>query len=189
MRIVVVNNSSDALSYVSGLIAVPANSSLSVPAGLWVRMYADAQFLVDLRNSNLVINDGATNFRYPASEDYVKYAIANLKFTPVRKDFSYSTTQTNAVIWTPTSGKKFVVTDVIMNIRNSTLGALTLTIFDESNASGNILHKATYESGSNVDVISNLVTAFFSSDLNRSLKITTSGGLMISGTIWGYETE
>lgn len=189
MRIVIVNNSSDALSYVSGLVAVSANSTLTVPAGLWTRLYSDTQFLIDLRNSNLIINDGASNFRYPASEDYVKYAIANLQFTPVRKDFSFSSAQTNTIIWTPASGKKFVVTDLIMNVRNSTLGALTLTIFDETNATGNILHKATYESGSNVDVISNLVTAFFSSDLNRSLKITTSGGLMVSGTVGGYETE
>lgn len=177
------------MSYLSGLVVISANSSANVPAGLWTRLYSDAQFLIDLRNSNLIVNDGATNFRYPASEDYVKYAIANLQFTPVRKDFSYSSTQTNTVIWTPASGKKFVVTDVIMNIRNSALSALNLAVFDDTNSTGNILHKATYESGANVDVISNLITPFVSSNLNQSLKITTSGGLMVSGTIWGYETE
>lgn len=189
MKIVLVNNSSDTFSYVSGLIVVPANSSSNVAPGLWTRMYADAQFLTDLRNNNLIINDGATNFRYPESESWVKYSIMNFEATPVRKDFSYSTAQTNTIIWTPASGKKFVVTDIVMNVRNSTLGALTLAIFDDTNAAGNSLHKATYESGANTDVISNLGTPFVSNALNQSLKITTSGGLTISGTVWGYETE
>jgi len=189
MKIILVNNSSDTFSYLSGSVIAPANGSIDVPSGLWKRLYADLTFLNDLRNSNLVVNDGVSNFRFPNSEDLIKYALASLKFDSVRKDFTYSTTQTNAVIWTPTSGKKFIVTDFALNIRNSSLGALSVSIFDDSNATGNFLYKANFESGANYDAVSNLVTEFVSSAINKSLKITTSGALMISGTIQGYETE
>ena len=189
MKIVLLNNSSDNWSYLSGLVVVPANGSLDVPPGLWERMYADLGFLADLRNSNLKVSDGVTTYAYPQTEEVIRYALDRIDFSPIKKDFSYSTTQTNAVIWTPTSGKKFIVTDYSMNIRNSTLGALTVTIFDETNAAGNILYKATFESGANYDNICNFVTPFVSGALNRSLKITTSGGLTISGSIQGYETE
>ncbi len=189
MKIIIQNPSSDDLSYVSGLITVAAGGSLDVPMGYWLRLYSDAQFLTDLRNSNLLISDGATIYRYPASENYIKEAITRAQFTPVRKDFSYSSTQTNTVIWTPASGKKYVVTDLVMNIRNNTLGAITVTIFDETNSVGNILYKANFEAGSNFDTAANFITSFVSSAVNRSLKITTTGGLMISGTFQGYETE
>src|SRR5690349_20985840 len=117
MKIVILNSSSDSLSYVSGLVAIPANGSLDVPQGLWKRMYSDLTFITDLRNSNLIINDGVTSYRYPNSEELIKYAIDRIDFSPVRKDFTYSTTQTNTVLWTPASGKKFVITDYSINIR------------------------------------------------------------------------
>ncbi len=189
MKLVIQNTSSDALSYVGGLVSVPANSSQEVASGYWVRLYSDLQFLTDLRNSNLILSDGVSSYRYPNSENYITTIIENLKFDAVRKDFSYSTAQTNTVIWTPASGKKYVVTDLTMNIRNNTLGAITVTIFDDTNASGNILYKANFEAGSNFDTASNFITSFVSSGINKSLKITTSGALMISGTFQGYETE
>lgn len=189
MKIIIQNPSSDALSYLSGSVAVAAGGSLDVPMGFWLRLYADAQFLTDLRNSNLIISDGATLHRYPNSEVHIKEAIALGKFDAVRKDFSFSSTQTNTVIWAPASGKKYVITDLVMNIRNNTLGAITVTIFDETNAVGNVLYKANFEAGSNFDTAANFITSFVSSNINRSLKITTSGGLMISGTFQGYETE
>lgn len=177
------------MSYVSGLVTVAAGGSLDVPMGYWLRLYSDTQFLTDLRNSNLLISDGATVYRFPNSEAHIKEAIASAKFDAVRKDFTFSTTQTNTIIWTPASGKKYVVTDLVMNIRNNTLGAITVTIFDETNAVGNILYKANFEAGSNFDTAANFITSFVSGAVNRSLKITTTGGLMISGTFQGYETE
>lgn len=189
MKIIVNNPSSDGLSYVGGLVLVPAESSFEVPSGFWTRLYSDVQFVTDLRNSNLIINDGVTNYRYPESEIKVRDLIDRLEFTPVRKDFTFTNTQTNTIIWTPATGKKYVVTDLSMNIRNSTLGALTVTLFDDTNGVGNILYKANFEAGSNFDSISNFITSFVSGAINRSLKITTSGNLMISGTLQGYETE
>ena len=189
MKLIIVNTSSDVLSYVGGLVSVSSYGSLDVAPGLWVRLYDDLTFLADLRNSNIIINDGVTSYRYPQTEDVVRDAIDRVNFTPVKKDFTYSTTQTNAVIWAPTSGKKFVVTDYTINIRNNTLGAITLTIFDETNSAGNILYKANFEAGTNYDNVCNFVTPFLSGALNRNLKITTSGALLISGFIQGYETE
>lgn len=189
MKLIINNPSSDSISYAGGLVVVNAGSSLDVAQGFWKRLYSDTQFLTDLRNSNLIIEDGVSSFRYPASEEHAKNAILSIKFPEIRKDFSFTTSQTNTVLWTPVSGKKYVITDYSLNIRNSTLGAITITIFDETNASGNILYKANFESGVNYDAISNLVTAFVSGAINCSLKITTSGSLIISGTFHGYETE
>ena len=189
MKLIIINSSSDALSYVSGLVAIPAYGTLDVPPGLWIRMYDDLTFLTDLRNSNIIISDGVTSYRYPETEIVLRYALSRINYTSIKKDFSFSSTQTNTVLWTPASGKKFIVTDYTLNIRNSTLGALTVTIFDETNSSGNVLYKANFEAGTNYDNVCNFVTPFISSALNRSLKITTSGNLMISGSIQGYETE
>lgn len=189
MQLTIVNPGSDALSFVSGAIAVPAYSSTNVPTGYWIRLYSDVQFLINLRNGNIALNDGATTFKLPDSEDFMKEMLDRLTFDPVRKDFSYTSTQTNAAIWAPASGKKFVITDYNLNIRNNTLGALTVAIFDDTNASSNFLYKGSIESGANYDNVSNLVTPFASAAINRSLKITTSGNLTISGTIQGYETE
>src|SRR5574337_774161 len=102
MKMIIVNNTSDDMSYVGGLVLAPANTSTEIAPGLWQRMYADLGFLRDLRNSNIILNDGVTTYRYPATEDFVRDAIDRLVFYPVKKDFSYSTAQTNTVIWTPT---------------------------------------------------------------------------------------
>lgn len=190
MKVIVINNSTaDAVSYLSGTISIPASSSLDVASGYWSRLYADLAFLTDLRNANLTISDGVTIYKFPDSEIYLKEVIDKFKTTPVRKDFSYSSTQTNTIIWTPTSGKKYVITDLTLNIRNSTLGAINVAIFDESNSTGNYLYRANFEAGTNYDAVSNLITEFISSNINRNLKITTSGNLMISGSVQGYETE
>lgn len=189
MQLILYNNSSDTFSYVSGNVLVPANGSLDVPSGFWTRLYTDIEFVTDLRNCNLVVSDGINSYNYPQSETVVRDLIDRLKFAPVRKDFSYNSSQTNTIIWTPTSGKKFIVTDYAINIRNSTLGAITLTIFDDTNSSGNVLYKANFEAGTNYDNVCNFVTPFVSGAINRSLKITTSGNLMISGSFQGYETE
>lgn len=47
-------------------------------------------------------------------------------FTRVHKDADYSTTQTGAALWTPTSGTKFVVTDVTITSGGTTAGVVTL---------------------------------------------------------------
>lgn len=147
----------------------------------WV-MATDGNFTLNcllMKDSGADQTDFETNFKTKIGDKSGKL--------PIRKDFSYSSTQTNTVLWTPVSGKRYVVTDFILNIRNNTLGAITLTIFDDTNVTGNILYKANFEAGSNYDAVCNYVTAFISSAENKSLKITTSGGLMISGTIQGYE--
>lgn len=189
MKIILINSSSDPCSYVGGLVIVPAEGQLDVPPGIWVRLYSDLTFLTDLRNSNLFTNDGVTTYRYPDTETHVRDALNRIDFTNIRKDFSYSSTQTNTILLTPTTGKKFVITDYSFNIRNNTLGAITLTIFDDTNAAGNILYKANFEAGTNYDNVCNFITPFISGALNRSLKITTSGNLIIYGSIQGYETE
>lgn len=79
MKLVVVNSSSDELTYVGGLVILAALSSTDIASSFWTRLYADLQFLTDLRNSNLAVNDGVSTYRFPESEAYIRYAISRLE--------------------------------------------------------------------------------------------------------------
>jgi len=78
MAIILKNNSSDQFSYLSGSVIVPAGGSLNVDSSLWFNLYLDNTFITNLRNNNLVVNDGVTDRSYPDSEDYVRLSIVNL---------------------------------------------------------------------------------------------------------------
>lgn len=107
----------------------------------------------------------------------------NFGYTPVHKDFSFTTSQTNTTVWTPTIGKKFVVTDLTI----SSLGSIEVKIFDQTDASGNYVYRGKLINGSNV-VISKK-TPFISSAINNTLRITSSTNADISGVIDGYEID
>lgn len=47
-------------------------------------------------------------------------------FTLVHRDADYSTQQTGAALWTPTSGRRFVVTDVTITSGGTTAGVVTI---------------------------------------------------------------
>lgn len=107
-------------------------------------------------------------------------------FAAVRKGFSFTTTQTAASIWAPATGRKFVVTDLILSV--ATDG--NVKIFDETDAAANWLINADFTvtgvAGSNQFPI-NLRTPFVSSTTNNNLKITTSTTMTVRGTVFGYE--
>jgi hypothetical protein len=110
-------------------------------------------------------------------------------FTPVHKDASYTTAQTGTSIWTPASGNKFVVTDVI--IVASGVTDADVTLFDETDASGNRLIKGSMEVSNNKNTIISFspITPFISSADDNDLKITTSANIDIDITLHGYEID
>lgn len=71
-------------------------------------------------------------------------------FTLVHKDVDYSTLQAGTAIWTPTSGRRFVVTDISVTSGGTTAG--TVILFDS--ASTNFGSTAT---GANVNSNPNTV--------------------------------
>jgi hypothetical protein len=108
-------------------------------------------------------------------------------FEPVHKDGSYTSAQTNTVIWTPSSGKKYVVTDLKIIVGGTVDG--TLKIFDDTDASGNYLFKGDVEVVTNKQFVFShaFITPFLSSAKGSSLKITTSANMTVDINLDGYE--
>lgn len=107
----------------------------------------------------------------------------NFGYAPVHKDFEFTTVQTSTNIWTPTSGKKFVVTDLLISCGSS--GPTTISLFDNTNTSGNIITK--FRLPSNTVVPIQLKTPFVSSTINNILRLTNSPAADIFGVLHGYE--
>ena len=109
-------------------------------------------------------------------------------YTPVHKDGSYTTAQTATTIWEPASGKRFVLTDLLMNFSGSTDGEVK--IFDETDSSGNYIFKATIDVsvvGGGKPIPINLKTPYISSTAGNILKITTGDDIGVSLVVHGYE--
>ncbi len=101
--------------------------------------------------------------------------------TRVTKSVSLTASQTASVVWTPTSGKKFVVTYIDLAI--SVTG--TLTLFDGTNAAANLVFDGTQATGNRVH---NFTAApWLSSTADNILKYTSGSGLTGVLTVHGYE--
>lgn len=105
----------------------------------------------------------------------VKQDVQN--YTTVSKYGDYTTQQTNADLWTPTAGKKFVLTDISV----STATAGTVTLLDEAT----IIRE--YKLAANGGAVENLRSAVLSAAANNDLKVTTSGALDCFIIVSGYE--
>lgn len=108
-------------------------------------------------------------------------------YIPVHTAYEFTTKQTDTILWTPVSGKKFIVTDFHIIGLGNTSGVIT--IFDETNSSTNWLFRGNIDPKLAPYIICSLKTPFVSSTINNSLKITTSSAVKFSVIIFGYETE
>ena len=108
-------------------------------------------------------------------------------YTPVHKDVEYTTAQTGTTIWTPTSGKKFVVTDVTIATGGTTAGVVTL--FDNTDAANGRIVKAAFapSASSSPGLVKQFRTPYISAAANNLLKITTSAAMTVYVQIDGYE--
>lgn len=118
----------------------------------------------------------------------------NIGYTLVHKDGEYTTAQTGTIIWTPASGKKFVITDITITTGGTTTGLVT--IFDA--ASGT----TTYSAGTTPaifrgtfapattgypGVIKSFNFPYVSTTANNVVHVTTSAAMTIYVQINGYE--
>lgn len=112
----------------------------------------------------------------------------NIGYAPVHKGVNISTAATTD-IWTPATGKKFVVTDYDLTVQGT--GSLNLKVFDGTDASGNWLFNGAFGTnsitGQTFQLSRSLVTPFVSSAVNNVLKITTDSTQTVKGVIIGYE--
>lgn len=102
--------------------------------------------------------------------------------TGTSKDYTWSGAVTAQTVWDPTSGKRFVVTDIHASITT----ACTLILFDNTDAAGNYLTKGSYANTSSFDKAYS--KPYVSSAQDNILKITTGGGAG-TVTVWGYEID
>lgn len=108
-------------------------------------------------------------------------------YAPIHKDADFSTQQTATAIWTPTIGKKVVVTDLDVIVGGATDG--TISIFNGSgDVAGERIFKASVEVSTNKNFIysKNFKTPFIGT-LDGAIKITTSAAMTINVLLHGYE--
>lgn len=118
----------------------------------------------------------------------------NIGYVFTHKDGEYSTAQTGTALWTPTAGKKFVVTDFTIATGGTTSGIVTLW----QGASGD----TTYTAGTDPAVFrgefapsttakpgitKTLAMPFVSSTADHILRVTTSAAMTIYVQVNGYE--
>jgi len=115
------------------------------------------------------------------------YAPHRIGFVGMHFDFSYTTQQTGVALWTPTSGKKFVVTDYTFSVEGSAI----VTVFDQTDATGNRLFNAELKvtAGTSILIDHAYTLPFVSAATNNILRLTTSAAITIRGTIHGYEIQ
>lgn len=105
-----------------------------------------------------------------------------INYTAVRKYYTYSGAVTDGIVWSPAAGKKWVITDLIIN----TSAAAVVTLEEDLSAGDSAFMK--FELAANGGVSTNFQTPLMSTEDDADLLVTTSAG-NIYITVSGYEIE
>jgi hypothetical protein len=118
----------------------------------------------------------------------------NIGFVQVHKDGEYTTAQTGTNLWVPTTGKKFVITDLTITTGGTTGGLVTL--FQAASATttfaagttpaifrGNFFPSATVAPG----VVKPFPVPYISTTADHTLHVTTSAAMTVYIQVNGYE--
>lgn len=118
----------------------------------------------------------------------------NFGYAPIHRDAEYTTTQTGAALWTPTTGKKFVVTDLTITTGGTTTGLVTLwqgAGGDTTYTAGtdNAVFRGTFAPSANAfpGVVKPFPVPFVSTTIDHVLRVTTSAAMTIYVQVNGYE--
>lgn len=112
----------------------------------------------------------------------------------VWKQVESTTTQTGTTIWDPTSGKKIAVTGYLIGTGGTTAALVTIWFGDNADTTftqgtDQVLFRGTLtpSSSSTPGVVANFTTPVFCNTADRELHYTTSAGITIYITVYGYE--
>lgn len=117
----------------------------------------------------------------------------NFGYTLVHKDGEYSTTQTTTALWTPTSGKKFVVTDLTITTGGTTAGIVTVfdsaasTAYSAGTTPAVFRGEFAPSTNSRPGVVKSFNVPYQSTTANNRLHITTSAAMTVYIQVNGYE--
>ena len=152
------------------LEALPAGSNKIGSIDIASSLPAGNNNIGDVDIASLPSLPAGSNIIGAVKKDKINYTIVN-------KHVSSADATGGVTIWDPTSGKKFVVTDLII----STDTDMTVTIKDGANAVM-VLYLAA-----NGGAVSNFQTPLQSSAANNNLSVLTSATGNIAVTATGYE--
>lgn len=115
-------------------------------------------------------------------------------YSLIHRNGEYATAQTGTALWTPTTGKKFAVTDITITTGGTTSGIVTLwqgsaadttytTGTDPVVFRGNFIPSTTSSPG----VVKQFPVPFVSSTIDHILRVTTSAAMTVYVQVNGYE--
>jgi hypothetical protein len=118
----------------------------------------------------------------------------NFGYSLVHKDAEYTSAQTGTALWTPASGKKFVVTDLTISTGGTTAGIVTLwqgasadTTYsagtDPAIFRGEFAPSATVRPGA----VKSFNVPYISTTADHILRVTTSAAITVYIQVNGYE--
>lgn len=118
----------------------------------------------------------------------------NFGYLPIHRDGEYSTTQTGAALWTPASGKKFVVTDFTISTGGTTAGIVTLWQGASADTTYNVgtdpaIFRGEFAptANSKPGVVKTLTNPYVSTTADHILRVTTSAAMTVYIQVNGYE--
>jgi hypothetical protein len=118
----------------------------------------------------------------------------NFGYLIVHRDGEYTTTQTGAALWTPTTGKKFAVSDISITTGGTTAGIVTVW----QGASGDTTYTVGADptlfrgefapsANSKPGAIKSFNIPYLSTTIDHVLRVTTSAAMTVYIQVNGYE--
>ena len=103
-----------------------------------------------------------------------------INYTPIHKVYAYTGAVTDGIVWSPTSGKKWVVTDIKVSI-----SAAASVTFEEDKTGGDVIIDAS-DLAANGGFVMDLQTPWYGTENDADLVVTTTAG-NVKVTVDGYE--
>lgn len=118
----------------------------------------------------------------------------NFGYALLHRDGEYATTQTGTALWTPATGKRFVITDMTISTGGTTSGIVTIwqgasadTTYtagtDPALFRGEFAPSATAKPG----MVKSFNVPYYSTTVDHVLRVTTSAAMTIYVQVNGYE--
>lgn len=125
---------------------------------------------------DVTVNNATTTPVYTFPSDFEFAGVT----THAKKYYTNAGAVTDGVVWSPAAGKRWYVTDIIINVS----AAATVTLEDDLTAGDSAVFKA--ELAANSGIAHSFITPLFSGEDAADLLITTSAG-NVYVTVTGYE--
>lgn len=118
----------------------------------------------------------------------------NIGYTQIHRDGEYTTAQTGTALWTPSTGKRFVVTDITISTGGTTSGIVTIwqgAAADTAYTAGTdpVIFRGEFAPTTTAKpgVVKHFPLPFISTTVDHIVRVTTSAAMTVYVQINGYE--